>query len=170
MCTDSQLGQFIRSCNHWHNHDIEEAHHLNTPLFLPSVCGDLCFLSIWFCLCKNVMSLKQNLSVGWLWLWLCSVSMVCLRLIHIVSISIWLPVWISSLFLLVATSCPTLCNLMDCSPPGSSVHGILQARVLEWVAIPSSRGSSRPRNRTLVSLIADRFFTVWATREALHFL
>ena len=43
-------------------------------------------------------------------------------------------------------SCPTLCDLMDCNPPGSSVHGILQARILESVAMPSSRGSSRPRD------------------------
>ena len=55
--------------------------------------------------------------------------------------------------------------LMDCSPPGSSVHGISQARILEWVAIPFSRGPSWPRDRTWVSLIAGRFFTVWATRE-----
>ena len=54
---------------------------------------------------------------------------------------------------------------MDCSPPGSSVHGIFQARLLEWAAI-SSRGSSQPRDRTQVSLIADRRFTIWATREA----
>ena len=43
-------------------------------------------------------------------------------------------------------SCPTLCNPLDCSPPGSSAHGILQARILEWVAMPSSRGSFQPRN------------------------
>ena len=48
----------------------------------------------------------------------------------------------------VAQSCPTLCNPRDCSPPGSSVHGILQARILEWVAIPFSRRSSWPRNWT----------------------
>ena len=48
----------------------------------------------------------------------------------------------------------------DCSPPGSSVHGILQAKILEWVAIPFSRGSSRPRNWIWVSFIAGRFFTV----------
>ena len=59
----------------------------------------------------------------------------------------------------------TLCNPMDCSPPGSSVHGILQARILEWVAIPFSRASSQPRNQTEVSCIADRFLTSWATRE-----
>ena len=51
----------------------------------------------------------------------------------------------------VSQSCPTLCDPMDCSPPGSSVHGIFQARVLEWVAISFSRRSSRPRNRTQVS-------------------
>ena len=56
---------------------------------------------------------------------------------------------------------------MDCSPPGSSVHGILQARILEWVAMPSSRGSSQSRDRTQVSRIAGGFFTIWITREAL---
>ena len=55
---------------------------------------------------------------------------------------------------------------MDCSPPGSSVHEILQARILEWIAISFSRGSSQPRDRTEVSRIAGRFFTIWAMREA----
>ena len=63
-------------------------------------------------------------------------------------------------------SCPTLCNTMDCSLPGFSVHGIFQATKLEWVAFPFSRGSSRPRDRTRVSHIAGRCFTVWSTREA----
>ena len=54
---------------------------------------------------------------------------------------------------------------MDSSLPDSSVHGILQARILEWVAISFSRGSSQPRNRTWVSCIAGRFFTNWSTRE-----
>ena len=71
---------------------------------------------------------------------------------------------------LVTQSCPTLCDPMDCSPLGSSVHGILQARVLEWVAILLfSRRSSRPRDQTQISYIAGRFFTVWATRETLVF-
>ena len=65
----------------------------------------------------------------------------------------------------VAQSCLTLCDPVDCSPPGSSVHGILQASVLEWVAISFSRGSSQPRDRTRVSCIADRCFILWATRE-----
>ena len=68
---------------------------------------------------------------------------------------------------LVAQSCLTLCSPVDCSLPGSSIHGISQARILEWVAMPSSRGSSRPRDQTQVSCIAGRFFTDWATREAL---
>ena len=58
--------------------------------------------------------------------------------------------------------CLTLCDALDYSPPGSSVHGILQARILEWVAIPFSRGSSWPRDQTQVSHIAGKFFTVWA--------
>ena len=66
----------------------------------------------------------------------------------------------------LAQSCLILCNPMDCSPPGSSVHGNLQARILEWVAIPFSRGSSQPRDQTQVSHSAGRFFTIWATREA----
>ena len=64
--------------------------------------------------------------------------------------------------------CPTLCDLVNCSPPGSSVHGILQERILEWVSISFSRGSSWPGNWTQVSCITGRFFTVQATREVLH--
>ena len=55
--------------------------------------------------------------------------------------------------------CPTLCKPMDCSPPSSSVHGILQARILEWIAMPFSRGSSQFRDRTCISCKAGRFFT-----------
>ena len=66
----------------------------------------------------------------------------------------------------VTQSCLTVYDPMDCSLPGSSVHGILQARILEWVVIPFSRRSSQPRDWTWFSRIAGRFFTVWATREA----
>ena len=59
---------------------------------------------------------------------------------------------------------------MDCSPPGSSVHGISQARVLEWVAISFSRGSSQPRDRTQVSRILGRWFTVWASRKGMLYV
>ena len=67
----------------------------------------------------------------------------------------------------VAQSWPTLCNPMDCSLPASSIHRIFQARVLKWVAISFSRGSSRPRDQTWVSRISGRCFNVWATREEL---
>ena len=69
---------------------------------------------------------------------------------------------------LVVQSCLTLCDTMECSPPGSSVHGILQARILQWVAIPFYRGSSQLRDQTQVSRTRGRFFTVWASREALY--
>ena len=59
----------------------------------------------------------------------------------------------------------SLCDHMDGNPLGSSVHGILQARILEWVAISFSRGSSWPRGQTWVSCIAGRFLTIWATKE-----
>ena len=70
---------------------------------------------------------------------------------------------------LVVQSCPTLRGPtypMDCSPPGSSVYGIVLAKIHEWVAIPFSRGPSQSRDQTQVSWIAGRFFTIWATREA----
>ena len=68
---------------------------------------------------------------------------------------------------LVAQLGLTLFDPMDCSPPGSSVHGILQLRTLEWVAVSSSRGSSQPKDQTWVSCIAGGLFSVWVTREAL---
>ena len=67
---------------------------------------------------------------------------------------------------LAAQSYLTLCNPMDCSQPDSSVHGISQTRILEWVAIFFFRRSYQLRDQTCVSCIADRFFTVWVTREA----
>ena len=60
----------------------------------------------------------------------------------------------------VTQSCPTLCDPMD-----YTVHGIFQAKILEWIAIPLSRGSSQPRDWTQVSCTAGRFFTIWATRD-----
>ena len=66
----------------------------------------------------------------------------------------------------ITQSCPTLCDPMECSLPCSSIHGIFQARVLEWIAISFSRGSSGPRDWTWVSHITGRHFTIWATREA----
>ena len=71
---------------------------------------------------------------------------------------------------LITQSFLTLCDPMDCSLPLSSFHGILQARILEWVALPFSRGSSWPRERTQVCCIAGRFFTLWATGETFTFI
>ena len=88
--------------------------------------------------------------------------------------TIWVLVWVQSRYhfkkkngmsLLVAQLCPTHCDPMDGSLPGSAVHGISQARILEWVTISFSTGSSWPRDWTWVSCIASRLFTVWATRE-----
>ena len=67
-------------------------------------------------------------------------------------------------------SLSSLCDPKDCSPPGSSVHGMLQARTLEWVAMSFSRGSSRPRNRTYVSCLAGGFFTTEPPRKHLKFV
>ena len=67
----------------------------------------------------------------------------------------------------IAQLCLTLCNPMDYNLPGSSAHGIFQARTLEWVAISLSRGASQPKDQTQVSHIAGRCFTIWATREDL---
>ena len=68
----------------------------------------------------------------------------------------------------IARSCPTLCNPLDCSLSGFSVHGIFQASILQWVAISYSRGSSWPKAWTQVSCIVSRFFTFWATRCSLY--
>ena len=66
---------------------------------------------------------------------------------------------------LVSQLCLTLCDPMECSPPGFSVHGILQASIPQWVAIPFSKGSSWPWDWTWVCLIAGRSFTIWDSRE-----
>ena len=67
---------------------------------------------------------------------------------------------------LVAQACLTLCDPMDCNPPGFSVRGILQAKIQEWVAKPSSRESSWPRDQTQISSIASGLLTIWVTRQA----
>ena len=89
------------------------------------------------------------------------VSHVELRVICNSSFWIYFPCYVGGL---LAMSCPTLATGLDYSLPGSSVHAILQARILEWVAISSSKGSSQTRKQ--VSFIVGRFFTNWAAREA----
>ena len=70
---------------------------------------------------------------------------------------------------LVAQLCPVLCNPVDCSPPGSSVHRILQGKILQRVAISFSRGSSQPRDWTHISFTGRQILYHWATREALKY-
>ena len=86
-------------------------------------------------------------------------TFLCLYLLDM-NLDYW-KAWVLKDELKVTQSCPALCD-----PMVYAVHGILQARILEWVAIPSSRGSSRPKDQTQVSCIARGFFTVWASREA----
>ena len=93
--------------------------------------------------------------------WGCGVSILCFN-----KPPLYWTVRFECVCVLVTQLCLALCHPTDCSPPGSSVHGILQARILEWVASPSSMGSSQSRDQTQVSCIAGRFFTIWATREA----
>ena len=94
--------------------------------------------------------------------WLCATFVFCHLSLHF---DIRMPACLPAKLLQL---CPTLCNPMDCSLPGSSVHGILQARILDWVAMASSKGSSNPRIKSLSPMWqADFFFYHWATREAL---
>ena len=86
------------------------------------------------------------------------------------SLPIPIPTLWSEVKVSVPQSCLTLCHPVDYSLPGSSVLGILQARILEWVAVLFSRGSYWPRDGTQVSSIVGKFFTIWATREACFLL
>ena len=97
-----------------------------------------------------------------LWLCLGNISVIPWQLSDDV---IW---GVSSVKVNVLVTVVSDCDPMDCSPPASFVHGILQARILEQVIIPFSRESSWPRDWTQVSCLAGRFFTIWATREAYH--
>ena len=99
----------------------------------------------------------------------------CLSLGFIFSFIIFsLPVVIQSgkkvkMKVLVPRSCPAFCNPVNCSSLGSSVHAVLQARILEWVAISFSKGSFWPRDPTQISPIAGRCFIGWATRENIQY-
>ena len=81
--------------------------------------------------------------------------------------AVWNNTHLLAVCVLIIQSCLTVCNPMDWSPPGSYVHGILQTKIMVWVAISSSRGSSQPKDWTSICHIVGRLFTVWATREAL---
>ena len=100
--------------------------------------------------------------------WVCETSVEIFKMVKAPTHVTWFR-WICSESLKwseVTQSCPTLRDPMDGNLPGSTVHGIFQARIPEWAAISFSKGSFHPRDRTQVSCIADRRFTVWATSEA----
>ena len=106
----------------------------------------------------DFLSKSQCLLISWLW----SLSAMILEPKKIKSVtSVWILIKVK---VSIAQSCLTLWDSVDCSFLGSSVHGILQVRILEWVAIPFSRGSSQSRDWTWVS-ITGRFFTTWVRRE-----
>ena len=109
------------------------------------------------------MTFKESVN-PWRKLYTCKVNILMIWKI-LKHMETFLLIFMVKVKVLVTQSCPTLCDPKDCSPTGSSAHGILQARMLEWVAIPFSRGSSQSRDRTWVSRIAGRFFTVWATNN-----
>jgi len=125
-------------------------------MFLLEAPGEICFVAF-----SSFSSSLHSLTCG-----------TSFRLQSILHPSLLL---LSNLFLSMLTllkvkseSCSVMSNsVTPCSPPGSSVHVILQARIREWVAIPFSRGSSQPRDWTQVSCIAGRFFTIWVMRVAL---
>ena len=108
------------------------------------------------------------ISFSWKWFWSLSPVQcfeppsIFLQKLSISSSPLNLAVPLLYVCVLVTYSCPSLCNAMDCSPLASSVHGILQAIILEWVAISFSRWSSWSRDQTWISWISGRFFTIWA--------
>ena len=85
---------------------------------------------------------------------------------HTGNICVWVCVCVCVCIMKVFQSCSALCDPMDHSMPGSSVHKIFQARILNWVASPFCRESTWPRDQTQVSCIAGKFFTIWASRDA----
>ena len=109
-------------------------------------CGIHSFTNFILCLFKTTFGMK-----AYLWCW----KLIFHSIHGIVCVCVCVCVCV-----LVTQLCPTLCNTMDCSSPGSSIHGITQARILEWVATPFSRGSSQPRDHTQVSRTGGKFFTI----------
>ena len=99
----------------------------------------------------------------------CVCVCVCVSVCARVCVRVCVCVCVCACVFVCVRLCVSHSVVSDCSPPGSSVHGIVQARILEWVALPSSRGFSQPRNQPWISCIAGRFFIIGATREAPDF-
>ena len=135
-----------------HQHHRLDAHEFERTLEIGDGQGSLACCSPWRCRVGHdwATELKYWLKTKFNW----------------VNLKTWLVLFKDVCVCLVTQSCLTLCDPRDCSPPGSSVCEILQVRTLEWVAMPSSRGSSQPRDRTQVFCNVGRFFPLWVTREA----
>ena len=122
----------------------------------------LLFLYYFMMTIKLLWTYSMHLQVMVIWLWLLMLwnrKLMCIDLEN-------QRTNLAHLCVLATQSCLTLCDPILCSPPGSSVHGILQARILEWVAMPSSRGSSGPKDCTCISGIGRRILyhcTTWET-------
>ena len=168
--------------NTWHFNHLKVCNSIVLSIF--TLCNNR---SLWnFCNSETLYPLNTNSSflflqplattfifsmcIIWLFRYLIFVDSYCIyhlawlilagiMFIHVVARDISYLFWLHSIQL-----CPILCDPMDCKPPGSSVHGIFQARILEWVAISLSRGSSEPRYQTRVSCTTGQLFTDWAPR------
>ena len=134
--------------------------HLSLLSIHPSIhLSFLSFICLSIHLSVSIMSFLYYLSAIYICMYLSSNHLSIHLTTHpSIHLSLYLPSYLSSHLFLVCfgQSCQTLCDPMHCSPPGSSVPGILQARILDWVAMPSSRVSSRPRDQTCVSCIGRR--------------
>ena len=118
-----------------------------------------CNHKLWHLLCMTSSDVCQNV---------CSTARIILQQNHTYTGNMGI-ICICCYFCSVAKSCPTFCDPMDCSPPGCFVHGILQTRILQWVAMLSSRGPSWPRDQTCVcciSCLGRQILYHWATWEA----
>ena len=134
---------------------------------LKSIClsiSSLTLISIWMEYLFHPLTFSLCVCLGWKWV-SCREHIYGPYFFNSLNHSMSLKVRV-----LVTQSYPSLCDPMDCSPPGSSVHGILQVRILEWIAIPLSMGSSWSRDWTQVSHIAGRFFTGWTPGKPLSIL
>ena len=125
------------------------------PFYFYICCMDFSFYHYYFNLCHFVLECNNGNNMYY-------------HISSLIWIFFYLLIFSENESVLVTQLCPALCEPMDRSPPGSSVHGILQARVLEWVAISFSRGSSPPRDWNWVSCITGRFFAIWFTEEQMY--
>ena len=122
-------------------------------MFISPKVKSICSHSVFFCLCNPWQPLINSLSV-----------FPILDFSHIWNLIMVCPLCLACFTLKAAQSCPILCHPVD-----YTVHGILQARILEWVAVPFSRASSQPGDQTQVSHISGGFFTSWTTRQAIGY-